>query len=62
MEEVQIVVVPSSRHDDERCKESKKKELHSFELCNVYEEVQDRCQATISCEWHIVEKENEKLW
>ena len=57
VDDVNAVVVPISRHDEEKVKNAKRQELDNWRLFGVYEEVPYTGQCLMSTRWVITEKE-----
>ena len=49
--------IPRYRHNEERCNQAKEKEFQSWEIYDVYEEVEDRGQVRLGTNWVLTEKE-----
>ena len=58
-EEVNIVLIPRSRHQEEDCVKAKQVELEKLKSFQTYEEVQDIGQARISTTWVLWDKAGE---
>ena len=58
-EEINLVLVPSERHDDNDCLKAKEAELKKLEHFGSYEEVEDEGQFKISTRWVLWLKEDE---
>ena len=57
-EDVNTVMIPSSRHNEPKIVEAKVNELNNWKLFEVMDEVEDLGQKTISTRWVISEKES----
>ena len=58
-EEVNLVLIPRSRHEDKDCVEAKKIKLEKLFSSGVYQEVDDKGQECISTTWVLWNKGNE---
>ena len=58
-EEVNIVMIPRSQHNDPRCIQAKLDELQKLEDFQTYSEIEDRGQNTISTTWVLWQKGEE---
>ena len=61
MDEVNMVFVPGTRHNEERVKLAKQQELENWKSFGVYESVPLGGQKLMSTRWVITEKENEGI-
>ncbi len=53
VEDVNLTVVPRSRHEEKECVEANEAELAKLKAFDTYEEVDDEGQSRISCRWVI---------
>lgn len=58
LEEINVVMIPVNRHEEEECLKAKEAELTKLSSFDTYEEVEDEGQHRISCRWVIGTKGN----